>query len=313
MRLLSFAGLLAFTVPLAGQTPCQPDALETAAHAVAAARAKLAHMSVPENDPAIPPDIQGQLALMRDGLDAAARAAFACAAPGATPETLQTTLAKATHANADEMTTPIGISNKRDIGSYGADLSLQILPLYNTPQLFKVTFRYGIECGDDNLVLLFLNRGKSAAPAWSEQLRLQAPHEARVGDAFGDFLLVTPITGNAESPSWHYVVAHGRPGCGEVPRPSMFDLSLLTPTDDPAKPSVDWHFEHPYTAGTSTARLATTEDTIDFQLLPVAPDGKPAAATSPAVEHFRFRRTAEGAVQPLAPSASGAPSSRSQP
>lgn len=276
------------------ETACAASALPEAARTVLTVRHNLHGQAVGELDPMVPAGIADQLTRLKNGLAAAAEAAMACASPSASPETLQSTLATALHANlsADSETVLLTKAGK-DLGAYGSDLDVQVLPLSNAPRYLEINFRYGVECGDDNLLIVYRQSPAGSAAAWQQVLRWDAPSYHNVGDAFGDFILLTPITGFAEHPNWRVVVAHGQPGCTAGDTRSRFDLDLLQPGTDPAHPQVAWHLEHPYRRG-DTPRLATTEETLTFQLIPPVP-----AKTAPAAQSYRYRISSDNVVQAI--------------
>lgn len=296
-----------FTPSLAwAQGVCSREALPAAAKAVAEVRSQLHTVEVSEGEAQVPAAAATRLATLKQALTDAANAALACASRDITPERLQETLAQALHANVAAATESADTEGKKDIGAYGSDLAVQVFQLFGTPRWFEVDFRYGVECGDDNLLLVY-DAGTSATDPWRLRLRWDAPQYSTVADAIGDFVLLTPLTGSYKNPTWRFLVAHGHPGCAEAPRPSRFDLDLLAPTADPDKPRVDWHFEHAYTQGATAPRLATTEDTIDFRLVPAVPAG---SRTAPGVkpeagERYTFHLNANGSIEPSAPPAEG--------
>ncbi len=307
-------GLLALgsALPAAAQAACSAHGLSSAAGTAASIRHQLHTSAVANDDPAISSAVAAQLEQLKGALALAAQAAFACASAGSSPETLQTQIAGALHANLlTPAVGPIELKGSRSLGVYGTDLSVQVFELFGKPRLFEVDFRYGIQCGDDHLLLVFQAASDTAPDGWHQQLRWDAPGYKSVGDAFGDFVLLTPITGDPQHPSWRYLVAHGHPGCDASPRRSQFDLDLLTPTADPGKPAVSWHLRHDYTQDGSVARLVTTESTIEFRLVPANPNdgaGKdadtnasPAAASTQGAEAsqiYRFHLKGDGTVEP---------------
>jgi hypothetical protein len=303
MRSFVRLGLLACTatLPVAAQTSCSTSHLSAAATNVTAIRHKLHAQSTPADDGTVPAPVAAQLGELKDALADAAAAAFACAPASASAEQLQSGLAKALHAN--EATGPEALpqtKDGKDLGAYGSELAVQVFELFGTPRLFEVDFRYGIECGDDNLLLVYEAASDAAPDGWHRQLRWDAATYNSVGDALGDFVLLTPLSGDPQHPTWRYLVAHGHPGCGATPRPSHFDLDLLTPTINAGKPQLAWHFEHPYTQGAVIPRLATTEDTIEFRLTPGPPSEVSEKAAAP-VEHpevYRFHMTTDGRIEP---------------
>ena len=305
MRSSPFAILLGLALPsvAAGQTACVPAALPDAAKIVLASQHALQRQAVIENDPAIPSAVASGLGQFKDALAGAAAAAFACAGRDVTPEQMGATLAQALHANAPEGSdTMLETRGKHLLGAYGTDLQVQVLPLNDQPKYFEVDFRYSIACGDDNLLLVFTTEpsrhptaASPAASPWRLLLRWDAPRYTHVGEAFGDFVLLTPLSGVAGSRNWRFVVAHGRPGCGTANTSSRFDLDVLQPTADPTQPEVVWHGDHPYGRAWQP-RLSTTEGTITFELNP--PPSKALPKPVPA-QVLRYRISANNHVEPL--------------
>ena len=292
------------------QASCSSSALPEAAKQVIAVRHQLHEQTVGENDPKVPATVATQLGQFKDALANAAQAAFACAPADVSPEDLEKTLATALHANQSSASeTVIETKNKRDLGAYGSDLSVQVFPLYSSPRYFEVDFRYGVECGDDNLLLVFETGGAHAtagSPHWQPVLRWGAPTYNTVADAYGDFVLLTPLSGFPGQRNWRFVVAHGQPGCGAATRPSHFDLDLLEPSDDPAHPQVVWHLEREYLRA-ETPRLSTTEDTLTFELAPPEKNGKTAKAPPMHGDTYRFQVGKDNQVQPLTAAAENTP------
>lgn len=302
LRLLSllFAGLVLPGSALA-QTACTPDALPRAAKAVAASRHVLYETAVAENEPQVPASLATNLAQLKEVLARAAQAAFACAKTNATAEQMEATLAAALQANVPASSeTVIETRGKKELGVFGSDLAVQVFPLAETPQYVEVDFRYGVACGDDNLVLVYEGAAASstAAGSWREVLRWSARDYGTVGDAFGDFMVMTPLSGLAGKRNWRFVVAHGQPGCNGASAPSRFDLDVLEPTADPAQPQVVWHLEHAYNRS-EAPRLSTTEDTLTLELSPPEPHGKTAKAPAHP-DTFRYRIGEDNRVEPLA-------------
>lgn len=302
---------LALPATAFAQTACIPAALPEAAKAVGQLRHTLHEEAITENDPHVPALVATQLAQLKTALNTAAETVFACANPTSTPEALEKTLADALHANLHgDKDTPIEIRGKKELGAYGSDLAVQVFPLYGSPRYVEVDFRYGVECGDDNLLLVFSTDIRSTAnTAWHEVLRWGAPSYNTVADAIGDFVLLTPLSGFEKERNWRFVVAHGQPSCGALTSPSRFDLDILEPTADPAQPQTIWHMEHPYTRN-QVPRLSTTEDTLSFQLAP--PQDPHKTAKVPAhTDTFRYRVTRDNQVEPLTSSPPPSPSSDS--
>ncbi len=299
---------------------CSPGSLPNAARNVAVVRHELHGVAVGELDPVVPAAVATQLLRLKDALSQAAAAAMACSSSSATAESLQDTLATALHANLSHAEETVLVTPAhKDLGAYGSDLQVQVLPLSNVPMTLEIDFRYGVECGDDNLLLIY-RRNTTAAGEWKEVLRWDAPAYRNVGDAFGDFVLLTPLVGLPNSPNWRAAVAHGHPGCSTTDRSSRFDLDLLQPTADPAHPAVAWHLEQPYRRG-DTPRLATTEDSLSFEMVPPESEnqkagknagGQPTAGTSagpgsPSVI-YRYRFKADNQVHTIGAAPEALPS-----
>lgn len=294
---LVFFGLV---TPVAcwAQSACVPGALGDAAKTAIAIRHQLHGEAVSQFDPKVPAPVAAQLMQLKAALTAAADAAFACAPASAEPEQIQRTLAMALHANRTGATETVYVTKtKKDLGAYGSDLAVQVLPLYNSPKYFEVDFRYGVECGDDNLLMVY-QFGAGSNGGWGQVLRWGAPSYATVADAYGDFVLLTPLSGFPDQRNWRFVVAHGQPGCNGASGPSRFDLDLLEPTADPAEPRVVWHLERPYIRS-QEPRLVTTEDTLSFELLP--PQRRTAGRRGPAAPgtSFRYRVSKDNKIEPL--------------
>ncbi len=303
---------------------CDRGTLPEAAKAVATVRHGLHMETVRELDPAVPATIAAKLAQLKNALAQAAEAAMACAGPATTPEALQAKLAAALHANlpAESETEPVTASGK-DLGAYGSDLNVQVLPLSNTPRYLEVDFRYNVECGDDHLLLVYkLADGRAENNAdgtnWQQVLRWDATDYKEVSDAFGDFILLTLLPGSPAKPNWRFVVAHGQPGCSANDDRSRFDLDLLEPGNNPTHPQVAWHMERSYRRA-DTPRLGTTEDTLTFELVPPAPSpglrnpSAPSPTIAPARQIYRYRVSSDNQVQAIGTAPEPATPSRAVP
>ncbi len=275
-------------------------------------RHELYEQAVLENDTKIPATVAIKLGDLKAALAAAAQAAFRCAPASVTPEAMEKTLAEALGANlASAADTPIETRGKKELGAYGSDLAVQVFPLSGSPKYFQVDFRYSVACGDDNLLLVFVTGTGTGSPttaAWQEVLRWGAPAYHDVKDAYGDFLLMTPLSGFPGQRNWRFVVAHGQPGCGTAESPSHFDLDVLEPTADPIRPTVIWHLERQYQRN-QVPRLSTTEDTLTFELGPPEKLSKTAKVPAP-TDTLRYRIGKDNHVEPLTASGITAPASQ---
>ncbi len=310
--LLAILGLGAFhSISCLAQSACSPAPLSAAVKTESTARRQLRSLAVNLNDPQVPPVVDAALAQWKNALAQGTGVVFACAGANDTPESLEKTLATAFHANLPDAEESDVITNHKETGAYGSNLTVQVFPLFNAPRYFEVDLRYTIECGDDNLLLVFKAERNAAGAKWTEVLRWGAPHYTTVADAYGDFILLTPLTGFAVQRNWRFAVAHGQPGCaatasnnaspnaGPNATASRFDLDLLEPSIDPAQSHIVWHLEQPYTRG-QVPRLATTENTLSLEFRP--PDDDPAqakhASAAPAAS-YRYRIDADNHVRAL--------------
>lgn len=291
------------------QTSCPPHAVENRAAAVVSLQRHLMRQAVLPDDPHVAAPIAAELGALKDRLTELTQTMFQCSAAATTPEHLQTLLANAVHADegtGESRKFPAAESGKEQ-ALYGADLGVQVLPLFDTPHLLEVDFRYSIPCGDDHLLLVYEAGSANSPSVWHQRLRWDTASYRTVEDAFGDFVLLTPLTGSYSHPTWRFMVAHGHPGCGDQPRPSHFTMDLLTPASAGAVPTVSWHFDHPYTQGSVVPRLATTEDTVDFRFVP-AGDGQALPTGSASTEVYRFHLNAQGTLDPVEPAPAAATS-----
>ena len=281
---------------------CSTTALPEAATSASSVRQRLHQQAVAENDPKIPAQIAADLGQLQNALADAAVGAFACAETSATAADLEKTLAAALHANlSDASETALVTRGGKDLGAYGSDLAVQVFPLSNSPRYVEVNFRYGIECGDDNLLLVFeagpVAGSVATTVGWHEVMRWGAPNYTRVGDAYGDFVLLTPLSGFPGQRNWRFVVAHGQPSCGPASSPSHFDLDVLEPGAEPAQPQIIFHLRHEYVRS-QVPRLASTEDTMTFELDP--PEMTARTAKTPArADVYRFHIGKDNQVLPL--------------
>ncbi len=352
--LLVFASFGAIGLPsfCSAQQACAPAQIAAAIRQESAARRQLKSIAVSIDDPQVSAASDSALGRWKNSLAQATEAVFRCADVHATPESLQTRLATALHANSGG-TEDGGVVTKdgKNVGSYGADLTVQVVSLFNTPPYVAVDFRYSLECGDDHLLLVFKADRSGSQPApnvsaeassdpqlkapsrssatasWTEVLRWGAPHYTTVGDAYGDFMLLAPLSDLSSSSDLvkprreRFAVVHGEPRCPAVPSddaspsaPSAadagrFGLDVLEVSADAAQPHVVWHLEQPYTRG-QVPRLATTEDTLslDFRnpdasrTVNAGTGAKPAPA-SPAAS-YRYRIDADNRVHALSAAAS---------
>lgn len=164
-----------------------------------------------------PTDVGRDVVMLRKTLDVATQAFFRCEAKSdETPTSLQSGLASFLHADRSKRA-----DNSDEV--YGANLGVHIEEAKGFPDSIFVVLTFGIECGDDNLLLLFTKDGDH----WKERLHWYADKYTAPSDAFGDFFLYAVAPGPEGKPA--IAVAHGTPWC--TSRMSGFKVDLIKPSD----------------------------------------------------------------------------------
>jgi len=122
---------------------------------------------------------------------------------------------------------------------YGSHLSLSVARPSSHSELVIVKFIFGINCGDDNMLLVYERR----SGRWSRVLFWQSGDYTTIGGAFGDFFsyLIVPRGGPDD---WVLAVAHGMPWC--TSRWSGFDVDVIQPAHGDAPQRLLFHREAGY-------------------------------------------------------------------
>ncbi len=117
---------------------------------------------------------------------------------------------------------------------YGTDLRVSVTVPANKPELLMVDWSFGIDCGNDSLLLVYSRH----ASQWKQVLRWQSKADESISDAFGDFFqyAVVPL---GPTERWGVAVAHGHPWC--TSRWSGFDLDVIAPAQDSLPQRVLFH------------------------------------------------------------------------
>jgi hypothetical protein len=261
--------LLSLAAPCLAQSHCDPAALPHSAARVLALQKEMKQIKLPEMDTGIPPAVSAKMTLLKDALSSVSDTTLACAVPSLDPSALQNQLAQALHANAPEPPENTAISAddhryEEITGSFGHNLRVKVSRPPGVSNLLQLQYSINIECGDDNMLLLYeLHNG-----VWAQKLRWQSPPLKEVSDAFGDFFLATVLRAPATSPgsdeAWQVAVAHGRPWC--TSRFSGFQIELLSPTDHPAFPQVLWHTKRGYSRGDFEPSIKSSGNTFELRL-----------------------------------------------
>jgi hypothetical protein len=165
-----------------------------------------------------PADVGRDIVMLRKTLDIATQAFFHCeAGDDSDPVSLQTKLAVFLHTNRSKRNEN---SSSQD-GVYGANLRIKVETAKGISNSVFVVLTFGIDCGDDNVLLLFTKE----ADRWSEHLHWYSDKYTKPSDAFGDLYLYSLVPGKDGIPL--AVIAHGHPWC--TSRWSGFDINLLRP------------------------------------------------------------------------------------
>jgi hypothetical protein len=260
-----FVLLLAFAAVCEAQGSCVQNNIASAADKANASQSELRKLARSERtaDWSVPAGADAHMRDLKDALTHTADAALACAATDADPASLQDALARALHANPPQPKPDESIQENdprysEALGSYGHNLLVHVSRPANVTGLLAVQFSINIECGDDNMLLVYaLHNG-----LWRRQLRWQANKFGDVSDAFGDFFLAAFLPG--EQGAWRVVVAHGYPWC--TSRLSAFDIDLLAPGADADAPPVLWHTKRFYSRGNFEPTLKATGNIFELRV-----------------------------------------------
>jgi hypothetical protein len=122
---------------------------------------------------------------------------------------------------------------------YGSHLSLSVARPTAQSQLLSVKFTFGINCGDDNMLLIYERRNGR----WSRVLLWQSGNYSTSAGAFGDFFSFLFVP-RGEPVGWVLAVAHGMPWC--TSRWSGFDLDVIQPSHGEMPQEVLFHREAGY-------------------------------------------------------------------
>ncbi len=226
--------LLAISIGRAEQ-PCTPVAFHTVAvRALGWQSQLLAYKTENEIDESVPPALQAQIANFKDALTALADAALSCAPADVDPKSIKLGLVSELHANRpvkQEVYDPKEPPQLDHI--YGDEITVKVTRPTNPPKLLVVDLGFGIECGDDHVLLTYEYRDNK----WQQTLRWQSPDYDRVSGAFGDYFQYGVLP-QSDSPGWKLVTFHGFPWC--TSNLSAFYLDLLQPGED-SSPTVLAH------------------------------------------------------------------------
>ena len=203
----------------------------------------LAYKLHDEMDEEVPGSLQSQIRGFKDALAALGDAAADCAAVNEDPKTLEGDLAGQLGANkpvTEEIYNPNKVPQNDHI--YGDGLRVRVTEPLQPVHLLLVEFGFGIDCGDDSLLMIYENHSGQ----WRRTLRWQSDDYSEVKDAFGDFFQYVVIPRSSRD-GWLLAAAHGSPWC--TSRWSGFGLDLVQPATSNAPQKTLQHVEHGYVRG----------------------------------------------------------------
>lgn len=215
---------------------------------------KLLKHKIADNDVELeaPADVGRDIVMLRKTLDIATQAFFRCEAKSESgPASLKSGLATFLHADR---------SKRAEISDevYGANLTVEVENAKGLRDSVFVVLTFGIECGDDSLLLLFTRDGEH----WRERLHWYADKYTAPSDAFGDFLLYTAAPGPNNEPV--VAVAHGTPWC--TSRYSGFKFDLIKPGDAGSPQKVLASSQNAYSRGDTTPTLKPYSEGVTLRL-----------------------------------------------
>jgi hypothetical protein len=250
-----------------GAAPCD-QALHRAASLVLESQQKLLDQRVEDMSTEVPAELRQQITNFKDTLAASTDVILHCETVDTPAQQLETELAREFHAN-QKLPSPTNAGSGKAAtrtphGGYGADLKVSVSTSQAAPQLRLIDYQFGIECGDDSVLLVYEPGRKNAeiiSPTGAKAdsgmpdgfvraLRWQADPYDQISGAFGDFFQYVVLPGSDGKP-WRLAVAHGMPWCTSTM--SGFKMDLLDPQEGTAY--VIWHDQETYRRGDFDPRM----------------------------------------------------------
>ncbi len=291
MRILLL--VLLITSAAAAQT-CAPNATQQAAANALALQRQLLAASTPVMDTDVPLPLRPVLHNFKQALIATVDTELRCDHPEAV--VLQSALVSLLHANAPprplvpEQGPPWPTT---EVGDYGGELHIEVKAVPAQPNLYSIQITYDIECGTDNILLLY----RHTPSGWQRELLWQNPDLNSVGDAFGDMYLFRFVPGSPSRP-YLVTVVRGTPWCTSVM--SVFHVDLLAPAHD-GRPQERLDEVNQDFRIDEDPRLRVTTDGLELPL--TADDLATAVLARPGI--FRYR-TLDGKLERVQPVAMNA-------
>jgi hypothetical protein len=230
---------------------CPPgDAARTATLPLAIQNKLLAHKIAPDDfELDAPAEVGNDIVMLRKTLDVATQAFFRCeAGDESNPASLQKKLAAFLHTDYSKRDD----NNSSQDGIYGANLRVRVEDAKKMPNSIFVVLTFGIDCGNDNLLLLYTKD----SGRWHQRLHWYSDKYTKPSDAFGDIFFYNWVPGTYSSQPL-LAVAHGQPWCTSVHSGFSLDLIQLTTTSSPQ--NVLDHITHRYVRDGDPAMNATAD------------------------------------------------------
>ena len=301
LRYVCLFGLLIFGASGVAQN-CASESPSQAASRALALQHTLLSTSVEDLDTDVPAQLKPALHDFKQALIATAELGLVCNPRMTDPARLQAGLAAVLHANRPQA--PAAASPRpatqaggpeRDTGIYGGGLTVAVRAVPGQADLVSIEMAYSIECGGDNLLLLF----RRTASGWRRELLYANPDLNQVGDAFGDFFIWSLVPGPGGKPL--LAAAHGTPWC--TSRESELHVDLIAPASDAGPQKTLAHLDHGYSRDDQVPaalkpmpegfQFRALDDSLDFDNL----------FTRPRVYRFRTSGGTLERMQPIADNA----------
>lgn len=237
MRKLGVFGFvfLALSSGWAG-TACSPHPMRRYTAEAKRIQAELLATKVKSIDTEVEPATRKLIHDYKDALANAVSAYFSCELnQDSSADEYERNLAKALDANKPEAPSTEKVPESKVIDNiYGSDLKVKVRRPDNFPFLVTVELSFGIECGNDTVLLVYQQFEGNT----NEALRWQSDEYAEINGAFGDFMQYAVVPGQ-DMFDWSIAVAHGHPWC--TSRWSGFTLDLLAQQHGTVNPRVLAH------------------------------------------------------------------------
>ena len=247
----------------------------------------------------VPPVVQQQLLRFKQALVNVVDAAVLCHT--GTSTALQAALHTAIGATPPQIGTVPGSPGsgtaEKEVSSevYGKDLTIALTHPGQRSDLLAAQVSFSIQCGDDNLLLLYQREG----PLWRRVLRWQSPPYQEISGAFGGAFLFGLLPGSGGTP-WRIVATHGTDWC--TSRFSGASIDLLEPAPDGAAPRILWHTERSLSRGDFATVLKIHGDNLgdEFEIRWNAPSLDLDHYERTVIYHYRVQGDTVTRLEPIA-------------